>query len=72
MAQINAVVPVKTAWLSKINWTAIGSALASLATANVLGFDAETQAKVLVGVNLATNAATLIWRTWFNRSVTPE
>ena len=67
-----AIVPVKSAWLSKINWLAIGSSLASLATANVLGLDPETQAKVLVGVNVATNVGTFIFRTWLNHTVTPN
>ena len=67
-----AIVPVKSAWLSKINWAAIGSSVASLATTNVLGLDAATQAQVLVVVNLATNVLTFVLRTWFNRSVTPE
>ena len=67
-----ALVPVKSAWLSKINWAAIGSSVVSLATANVLGLDAATQAQVLVVVNLATNVLTFVFRTWFNRSVTPS
>ena len=67
-----ALVPVKSAWLSKINWAAIGSSVASLATTNALGLDAATQAQVLVVVNLATNVLTFVLRTWFNNSVTPQ
>lgn len=65
-------VPVKSAWFAKINWTAIGSAVISLATANAFGLDAQTQATVLLMTNLATNIATVIFRTYFNNTVTPD
>ena len=72
MAQQTAVVPVKSAWLSKINWTQIGSAVVSLVTSNALGLEPQTQATVLLATNLATNLVTIIWRTYFNGTVPPS
>jgi hypothetical protein len=67
-----ANVPVKSAWLSKINWTAIGSAAVSLVTSNALGLEPQTQATILLATNLVTNVATMIFRTYFNQTVTPS
>lgn len=64
-----AIVPVKPGWLSKINWTAIGSSVASLLTTNALGLEPEMQAQILLGVNVATNILTIVLRTWFSGTV---
>ena len=72
LATPTVVVPVKAAWWSKINWAAIGSSAASLVTTNALGLDATTQAQVLLAVNLVTNVATVLLRTFANGSVTPS
>lgn len=75
-----AVVPVKTAWLSKVNWTGIaGLALSSLIAANpgdvvslvVPGADLATKAALIFGVQGVQTGLTLVWRTWFNNTVTP-
>ena len=70
MRNETAVVPVKGWHLSKINWTAIGGAAATLLTTNAFGLDAETQVKVLAVTQMAQSIATVIFRTWFNNSVT--
>jgi hypothetical protein len=66
-----AVVPVKSAWYSKINWTAAISALSSLAITLAAGLPAEQAAIVLTVINLATNGATWAFRTFGNASVSP-
>jgi hypothetical protein len=64
-----ALVPVKSAWLSKINWTAVLGAAGTLITTNALGLPAETQVKILAFWGLAQNVATFILRTWYNGTV---
>ncbi len=66
-----ATVPVKSAWLSKVNWTAIGTAVMTLITTNALGLDAATQVKVLSVTTIASNVLTIVFRTFFNGSVSP-
>ena len=66
-----AAVPVKSSWQSKINWTAIIGAVGTLITTNALGLEPATQVKVLAVWGLAQNVATVIFRTWFNNSVSP-
>ena len=66
-----AVVSVKAAWYSKINWVAVGSSVTSLITSNALGLEPQTQATVLLATNLLTNLVTVVFRTWFNNTVTP-
>ena len=67
-----AVVPVKPAWYSKINWTQIVQVVTTLLTTNAFGFDAETQVQVLTYTTLATNVGTIVLKTWFSPSVTPS
>lgn len=66
-----AIVPVKSAWLSKINWTQVISAVLTLITTNAFGLEAETQVKVLAVVQMLQSVATVILRTWFNGTVAP-
>lgn len=70
-----AVVPVKSAWYSKINWLSIGAmvitgGVAGL-SANVLGFEPETQVKVMATVQAVQSLATVVLKTWFTGTVTP-
>lgn len=65
-------VETKSAWMSKINWTQIGSSMAALLTANVFGLDFETQAKVLLGLNIAQSVGTVVLKTWFTNTVSPQ
>ncbi len=79
MAQQNAVVPVKPAWLSKINWTQVGAlALSAVVAVNpddvlslVVNPDPATKATIIFGIQTLQTGLTMILRTWFNRSVTP-
>jgi hypothetical protein len=65
-----AIVPIKSAWTSKINWTQAISVIASLLALKGINLDASTQASILsviIGINAVT---TWVMRTWFNGSVT--
>ena len=74
------VVPIKSAWLSKINWTQLGAfALSALVAANpgdILQFivvpDPATKVALILGVQGAQSLATWVLRTYFNGSVSPD
>jgi hypothetical protein len=65
-------VPVQSAWYSKINWTQIGGSALTLATTFAAGLPPQHQVIALVGINLAQSAATMIFRTFFNGTVSPS
>jgi len=74
--QEKAVVNVKSAWLSRINWLSIVAlvltgGVAGL-SANVLGFEPDTQIKVMATVQAVQSFATVILKTWFTNTVTPS
>lgn len=66
-----AVVPVKSAWYSKINWTQVGGALLSLATTFAAGLPPAQAALVATGINVVQGLLTIVFRTWFNNTATP-
>jgi hypothetical protein len=69
-----AVVPVKSAWLSKINWTQIVSIVAmviAFATSNKFQIDVNQQAAIVVVIGVIGNGLTLVLKTWFTPTVTP-
>jgi len=65
-------VQTKSAFLSKINWTQVGAAVMTLVTTNALGLDDATQVKVLAVTTLAQSVLTVVLKTWFTSTVTPE
>ena len=69
-----ALVPIKTAWASKINWTQAVS-VTSMALVLFFGPGAslttEQQLAIVTVIHLIGAAVTWICRTWFNRSVSP-
>lgn len=69
---VAAVVPVKPAWYSKINWLQVIAAIATLVATNAFGLDETTQVKVLAITNILQSVATIVLKTWFNASVTPS
>ncbi len=66
-----ARVPIKSAWLSKVNWTQAVALLAAWLGAKGINVDAETQVQIVLSVQAIQSVATWILRTWFNKSVTP-
>ncbi len=64
-------VEVKSAWLSKVNWTQAVSLGATVLALKGFNLDAETQVSVVAGIQGVQSAATWVFRTWFNKSVSP-
>lgn len=65
------VVPVKSAWLSKINWTQGIALLAAAGTFFGFDLDAGTQASILAGIVGVQAAVTWMLKTFFTTTVTP-
>jgi hypothetical protein len=63
-------VTVKSAWLSKINWTQAVGLLAAGLTFFGFNLPAETQASILAGIAGITAAVTWFFRTFKNNTVT--
>ena len=66
-----AVVDVKSAWFSKINWTQAVGLLGMILTYFGIDMPPEVQAKVLALIGAIVTIATWIQRTWFTVAVTP-
>lgn len=66
------VVSVKSAWLSKINWTQFVAAAAMLLTLFGIELDATTQAQILAGIIGMQATLTWLWKTFFTSTVTPS
>ena len=69
-----AVVPVVSAWYSKINWIQVVSGagmLMTFTTGGQVNMTASQQAAVVVVIGLISNIATFVMRTWFNGTVNP-
>lgn len=70
-----AVVPVTSAWTSKINWTqavAILSSLLVLLFGPDRGLTPEQQAAIVTVITLLQGAATFVLKTWFTATVHPS
>lgn len=69
------VVPVQSAWFSKINWTQ-GIAFASTAITLVFGqtyaIPAEVQLAIVAGIQGVQSIATWVMKTFFTTTVTPS
>ena len=73
-APTTVAVAVSPATSSKINWTQIISAAAmllSFMSGGKIGLTPEQQAAVAVTIGLLSNVVTVIFRTWFSKTVTP-
>lgn len=67
-----AVVPVTSAWSSKINWTQAVSAVAmglTFLSGGKIGMSPDQQAAVVVTIGVVGNIATWVMKTWFTTSV---
>jgi hypothetical protein len=67
----SAIVPIKTAWLSKINWVAVGSAVMALAVAFGVNISDADKTAILTAIPVIAGTITWILRTWFNGTVSP-
>jgi hypothetical protein len=74
MADLTQIVTVKSAWLSKINWTqAVASAamLIAFATGNAINLTADQQTAIVVVIGVIGNITTYVLKTWFTDTITP-
>ena len=71
MADI-AEVEVKSAFLSKINWTQLISVLASLLVVFGVDFPPELQAHIAAAITAISAIVTVVMKTWFTTTVTPS
>lgn len=70
--QAVAQVPMKSAWLSKINWTQAIGVVAMIGTAlNLFDLDPETQVKVVTAIGVVQGGITWMIKTFFTPTVTP-
>lgn len=65
-----AIVPVKSAWASKINWTQFAGPLASVAVIFGLNITGDQIVAVVVGFQALQSVLTWVLRTWFTKDVT--
>ena len=63
-------VPVKRPLLSKINWTQVGAGVLSVATLLAEGLPPAEKVVAITAINLISNALTIVFRVWFNNTVT--
>lgn len=70
----SVMVPTKSAWLSKINWTQGVSSLAmvlTLVSGGKLNLTADQQTAIIVTIGVVGDIATWVIKTWFTPTVTP-
>ncbi len=70
-----AVVNVQSAWFSKINWTQVVQALATvlvIATGGKLDLTPDQQLQIVGGIVVVGNLATVIMKTYFTNTITPQ
>lgn len=70
-APATARVEIKSAWFSKINWTQAVAMAASVGVIFGVDLDAKTQLALVGMIQSGQTVATWLFRTWFNRSVSP-
>ena len=66
------LVDVKSAWLSKINWTQAVSFLAMLATMFGIDVPPEMHAQILAAIVAVSAVMTWAFKTFFTSTVTPS
>ncbi len=70
-----ATVPVQSPWFSKINWTQAVQALAAvlvIATGGKIDLTPTDQAYIVGGIVVVGNLLTVILKTYFTTTVTPQ
>lgn len=72
---VTATVDVKSAWLSKVNWTqavGIGASLVVLATGGKVNLGLAEQAEIVTGIQSVVALVTWYQRTFAHPTVTPS
>lgn len=71
---VSFLASVRTAWLSKINWTqaiGVGSSLIVLAFGKQYEIPSEQQVQLVAAIQAGQAFLTWAFRTWFTTSLTP-
>jgi len=66
------VVDVRSAWLSKINWTQLIGVGASLAAIKGIDVPPEQQVQMVAGIQAIQAVATWAMKTFFTSTITPS
>lgn len=69
------IVPVKSAWTSKINWTQAVQAVAmvlTLVSGGKFNLTGEEQAAIITVIGIAGNVFTVVLKTFYTSTVTPS
>lgn len=67
------VVPIKSAWLSKINWTQIAGPVAGvLAFIGIKDVSVDQIAAIMLGIQSLQSVATIVIKTFYTGTVTPS
>jgi hypothetical protein len=73
VAPTEAFVPVKSAWLSKINWTQLaGPAVSLLALFGIKDVTPEQMGAIIVGIQTLQSVLTGIIKTFYTGTITPS
>jgi len=65
-------VPLKSPWLSKINWVSVIGAVAAVLLVFGVNIDPDMQAKAAGGLIALQSIITIVVKTWFTDTVTPQ
>jgi len=72
MTDNTVTVPVKETWFSKINWTQVGSMVVMGMTMMGIVVPPDLEKAALATLIAISGFATIIFRTYFNGTVTPQ
>ncbi len=64
-------VEVKSAWLSKINWTQVAQIAFSVGALFGLDVPPEEKAAIITAINGIGNVVTIVMKTFFTSTITP-
>lgn len=67
-----SLVPVQSAFLSKVNWTQVIMLLLTLITWAGVPIDDATKLQIVSGVVAIGTILTIAWKTWFTKSIAPQ
>ncbi|HYV30886.1 MAG TPA: hypothetical protein VEO53_07275, partial [Candidatus Binatia bacterium] len=66
-----AKVEIKSAWLSKINWTQAVAAAASIAVIFGVDVPPEQQVTIVAAIQIIQTLTTIVIKTWLTPTITP-
>ena len=67
-----SLVPVQSAYLSKVNWTQLIMLLLTVLTYFGVPIDDATKLQIVSGVVALGTVLTVVWKTFFTKSITPQ